>query len=166
MGKGIDLNAMVANKVFGKEVFKSKPTKRSEKYPDTDTFHFYNANPHNRITSDCVIRALCTALEIPYNQVVIEMAELQCKTGFDPSESTTINKYLVSKGWIKMPQPRKWDNTKYTGKEWCKLLQQKGDNRPVVANIGGHHTVAIIDGQVYDHWNSTDGCIGNYWIKR
>lgn len=38
--------------------------KRQEKYPETRTFHFHNANPKNRITGDCVTRALCTALEI------------------------------------------------------------------------------------------------------
>lgn len=134
--------------------------KRQDKYPDTATFHYYNANPHNRITTDCVIRAISTATEIPYNQVVMEMAELQCKTGFDPSENTLINKYLESKGWFKMKQPRKSDNTKYTGREWCKMF--KGT---CIANIGGHHIVAIINGRVYDTWNSTDGCIGNYWMK-
>ena len=73
--------------------------KRQDKYPDTNTFHFYNANPHNRFTTDCVIRAISTATEIPYNQVVMEMAEMQCKTGFDPSENKLIDKYLTSKGW-------------------------------------------------------------------
>jgi len=36
----------------------------------------------------------------------------------------------------------------------------------VIANIGGHHIVAIIEGRVWDTWNSTDGCIGNYWTKK
>lgn len=94
--------------------------RREEKYPETKSFHFYNANPHNRFTTDCVIRALSTALEIPYNQVVKEMAELQCKTGWDPSETHTIDKYLKNHGWVKQGQPRKYDNTKYTGKEFVK----------------------------------------------
>ena len=136
---------------------------RQQKYPDTSTFHFYNANPHNRFTTDCVIRAISTALEIPYNDVVREMAELQCKTGFDPSEKTAINKYLSSKGWVKQKQPRNYfDGTKLTGKEFCYRINP---NLRVIANIGGHHIVAIINGKVWDTWNSTDGCIGNYWIK-
>ena len=59
-----------------------------------------------------------------------------------------------------MKQPRKSDNTKYIGKEFCKMF--KGT---CVANIGGHHIVCIKDGKVHDIWDSTDGCIGNYWIK-
>lgn len=146
---------------------------RKEKYPDTDTFHFYNANPKNRFTTDCVIRAICTATEIPYNTVVMEMAELQCKTGYDADEGKLINMYLQSKGWIRHGQPRKWDNTKYTGKEFCKELMRydseidsgEVDMHHIIANIGGHHIVAIISGQVFDTWNSTGGCIGNYWTK-
>jgi hypothetical protein len=146
--------------------------KRQEKYPETRTFHFYNANPKNRITGDCVTRALCTALDIPYNRCVMEQAEVQCKTGYDNATAQGIDYYLKEQGWVKMPQPRKADGTKYTGKEWCEQLQEdivwamNGELLTrIVANIGGHHTVAIIDGKVYDHWDSTDGCIGNYWIK-
>lgn len=144
---------------------------RKEKYPDTKTFHFYNANPHNRFTTDCVIRAISTGLELEYNTVVREMAELQCRTGFDPSENTAINKYLNEKGWVKMKQPRKIDNTKYTGKEFCRWLNENDNrNQSIIANIGGHHIVCIkkINGKwkIFDTWNSTDGCIGNYWVLR
>lgn len=144
--------------------------KRQDKYPDTRFFHYYNANPKGRITGDCVTRALCTALEIPYNQCVMEQAEIQCKTGYDNATAQGIDYYLKTKGWVKMPQPRKLDGTKYTGKEWCReikdglMINGKSLDR-MVANIGGHHTVAIINGKVYDHWDCTDGCIGNYWIK-
>ena len=138
---------------------------RKEKYPDTATFHFYNANPHNRITTDCVIRAIATASEKDYNDVVMDLAKLQCKTGFDPSEASTFGKYLESLGFVKESQPRKSDYTKYTGKEFCELLKRIGNKKNIVANIGGHHTVAIIDNKVYDTWNSTKGCIGNYWTK-
>lgn len=140
--------------------------KRQDKYPDTNTFHFYNANPHNRFTTDCVIRAISTATEIPYNQVVMEMAEMQCKTGFDPSENKLIDKYLKSKGWTRRPQPKKADNTKYTGTEYCEIL--KGD-QTIICSLGTHHLSCIkrIDGQlkVWDTWNSTSGKVGIIWTK-
>jgi len=145
---------------------------RQEKYPDTRTFHYYNANPKNKITTDCVIRAIATALKQDYNKTVMELAQMQCDTGYDDGDKKLYDKYLQSKGWIKCKQPRKADNTKYTGKEWCRRLKEditwatNGENlKRVVANIGGNHVVAIIDGKVNDIWDSTDGCIGNYWIK-
>ena len=36
--------------------------KREDKFKDTATFHYYNANPKNRITGDCAFRAISTAL--------------------------------------------------------------------------------------------------------
>lgn len=146
--------------------------KRQDKYQDTSTFKYHNANPKNRITGDCVTRALCTALGIGYNDCVMEQAEIQCKTGYDNATPQGIDYYLKTKGWIKHSQPRKADNTKYTGKEWCKELNHSiwFIGKTVVANVGGHHTVCIkqdVDGlfKVHDHWDSTNGCIGNYWIK-
>lgn len=144
--------------------------KRSEKYPDTKTFHYYNANPKNRITTDCVVRAITTALNQDYNTTVMELAKMQCDTGYDDGDKKLYDKYLQSKGWIKKYQPRKWDDSKYTGNEFCYEIQESttwgvGDFTRIVANIGGHHIVAIIDGRVWDIWNSTDGCIGNFWVK-
>lgn len=140
---------------------------RQEKYPETSTFHYFNANPKGKTTTDCVVRAISTATELPYNQVVMELAEMQCKTGYDDGDKKLYDKYLQSKGFVKYNQPRKDDNTKYTGKEWCREVQTHRHwySPYMVANIGGHHVVAIMFGQVYDIWDSTDGCIGNYWMK-
>lgn len=146
---------------------------RQQKYPETSTFHYHNANPKNRITGDCVFRAVSVALGQSWEQTVVEMAELSCKHGFALNDTKGIDKYMEYKGWKRMPQPRKADGTKYTGEEWCKQLQEdivwagNGEQlKRIVANIGGHHAVAIIDGKVWDIWDSTDGCIGIYWVKR
>ena len=136
---------------------------RQEKYPETRTFHYYNANPKNRITGDCRIRAIAVACEVPYNKVVMDLAKIQCETGYDQCTNQGIDILLKQYGWIKHKQPRKADNTKYTGKEFCQRIAKK--NIRYVANIGGHHVVAIVNCKVYDIWDSTDGCIGNYWTK-
>ena len=147
--------------------------KRQDKYPETRTFHYHNENPKNRITTDCVIRAVSTATKTPYNQVVMELAEMQCKTGYDDGDKKLYDQYLQSKGFVKYSQPRKDDNTKFTGKEWCLRLQEDIDwatngeqLKNIVAHIGGNHVVAIVDGKVWDTWDSTNGCIGNYWVKK
>lgn len=134
--------------------------KRQDKYPETRTFHFYNANPKGRITSDCTYRAISTALGQSWEDTVIEMAQHAVLTGYSPNDSKGIDKYLESKGWVKHAQPRKANNTKYTGAEFVKWF--KGT---CVANLGGNHVVCIKDGKVWDHWDSTYGCIGNYWTK-
>lgn len=138
---------------------------------ETATYHFYNANPKGRKTTDCVVRAICTALQQDYNKTVMELAELQCTTGYDSCDSKLYDKYLQNKGWVKQKQPRKDNNTKYTGDEFCRKISKDvgfiGVN--IIAHIGGNHIVCIkdINGafKVHDTWDSTDRCIGNYWIK-
>lgn len=139
---------------------------RQQKYPDTSTFHFHNANPKNRITGDCTFRAISTALGQSWEQTVMEMAEFSCRNGYAINDTKGIERYLASKGWKKNPQPRKDDGTKYTGKEFCREVRDYPFNYPeIIANIGGHHIVAIMYGQVWDTWDSTDGCIGNFWER-
>ena len=129
---------------------------------DTETFKYYNANPKNKHTTDCVVRAICTALEQDSDHTVKELTELWLQTGYEMSELKCFGKYLESKGFVKHKQPRKPDNTKYTGKEYCSRLVDKS---PRIVNIGGHHMVAIVNDKVYDIWDSADGCIGNVWTK-
>jgi hypothetical protein len=130
---------------------------------------YYNANPKSKITGDCAFRAICVGLgDISWNEVVMEMAELSCKTGYAINDSKGIHKYLEKKGFVKQNQPRKSNNTKYTGKEFCDWLSinyPNGEIGNIIANIGGHHIVAILDGKVHDIWDSTYKCIGNVWVK-
>jgi len=154
--------------------------RRQDKYPETKTFHFHNANPKGKYTGDCRIRAITTACECDYNAVVLALALIQMETGYDQCAHQGISILMDKIGWKKMPQPRKPNGKKYTGREFCKELQKwLGDERyigkeskdgivistRIFANIGGHHEVAIVDGKVWDTWDSTEGCIGNYWVK-
>lgn len=137
--------------------------KRQDKYPDTATFHFYNANPKNRITGDCWLRAICTGLEMPYETVLREMVEVQIKTGYEMGCEKCVTKYLESKGWCRRNQPRKYDNTKYTGSEFCERIAKK--EKRYILDIGSHHMVAVVDNKVNDIWDSTNGAVGIYWEK-
>lgn len=140
--------------------------KRMMRNPDTDYFHFHNQNPKNKFTEDCVFRAISLATGIDYNDVILGMAKNSCKNGYCLNGTKGIETYLKSIGWIKHKQPRKSDNTKFTGKEFCAIIQSSfNPNRKYIANIGGHHIVAIIDGKINDTWNSSGGCIGNFWTK-
>lgn len=147
---------------------------RQNKYPETSTFHYHNANPKGRITGDCTFRAISTALGQSWEQTVMEMAEFSCKTGYAINDKKGIERYLKSKGWVKHKQPRKADNTKYTGSEFCKEIDCDimFVGKSIIADIGGHHIVCIKETEdlygshkVWDIWDSTYKCIGNYWTK-
>ena len=153
---------------------------RQQKYPDTKTFHFYNANPKEKYTGDCTVRAVSTVLGKTWEDVTMDMAKLACETGYAVNSTENTDMYLEKHGFKKQKQPRKKNKKKYTGKEFCKVQQRWLDDEAnhgnewddgiiispkIIAHVGGHHIVAIMDGKVNDIWDSTDGCIGNYWTK-
>jgi len=148
------------------------------KYPETDSFIYFNQNPKNKITGDCTFRAISLALEQDYNTTVMEMAAMMCKTGYALDDSKGIDYYLKSKGWVKHSQPRMYDNTKYTGKQFAKWLSinyEEAELGNIIANIGGHHITCFKptyheEGfncryKIHDIWNCSYKCIGNYWTK-
>lgn len=147
--------------------------------PDTEYYHFYNANPKGRITGDCAIRAVSVACKVPYEQVVMDMAKIQCESGYDPTATKGLELLMKKYGWVKMKQPRHDDNTKYTGKEFCEF-QSYYINRQsyygrtidgvviapaIVCTMGGHHLTCIINGKIWDTWNCGYKCVGNYWVR-
>ena len=144
---------------------------RQTKYPNTDTFLFFNANPKNRITGDCVTRAMSLAMEIPYNDLVMDIARFNIETGYVAYYHQ--EKYLDSKGWVKHNQPKHEDGTKFTGKEFCAYLNELSKRKKignVIAMIGCHHIVCIkpsVNGKykVHDIWDSSVHCIGRWWTK-
>ena len=134
--------------------------KRQDKYPDTKIFTYHNQNPHNRITGDCVARAISFALDLPYNKVIMDMAEFQCKTGFDASYNE--ERFLeTAYGIHKQASLRHDDNTRYTVKEFIERFP-KGT---YILRMPSHLT-AVKDGKNYDIWDCTKSSnkVGNYWV--
>lgn len=135
---------------------------------DTEYFRFHNANPKGHRAGDCVYRAIATSTGKTWDEVLDGLVEVAHKYKYPVDVPECYGRYLESLGYSKMKQPRKPDNTKYTGEEFCKYLIRNRlySGYDIVAHIGGHHIVAIDRAQVVDTWNSTDGTIGNYWIRR
>ena len=136
--------------------------RRKAKYPNTDTFKYYNANPKNKLTGDCVIRAIATALEQDYIETYKELFEYSLKTGYMINDPKNYTKYLSNKGWITCKSPRHKDNTKFSGVEFCKKLALPKEK--YIAKIGSHHITAIINCKINDIWDASYCCIGNYWV--
>ena len=136
--------------------------RRQDKYPNTEWFVWYNANPKNRIsTFDCVVRAISVLTNISWEQTLRNITELGIPLGRVYNDEYVYNKYLENLGYVKMAQPKFANGTKLTGKQFCDLFKL-----PCAAHIGGHHMVYIDNGKVYDTWDSTEGTIGNFWVAQ
>ena len=134
--------------------------KRKERYADTEYFHYHNANSHNHLSDDCVIRAIATATGKSWEDMLTGLYKIGIKYGFTPTDDHTVARYLKDFGLCKMNEPRDCNNKKLTCKEFLK-------NNPdlcAVANVGSHHMVAIRHGKVYDIWDSSNNIIHSYWV--
>lgn len=128
---------------------------------DTESFHYYNANPVNRMTGDCAVRAIALAFNMSWEDAYRELFEFGLKNRMMLNDSKCIEKYLKHKGWEKVRAPKKVDGKKYTAEEALRLFRGK----VVLANIGSKHIACIKDNKVWDTWNCTKRKVGNYWIK-
>lgn len=136
-----------------------------KKFIDKSYIKYINNNPKGKKTSDCIVRALSSLLDKDYEVVYRELFELSLKTGYFINDARNYIKYVEINGYTKMPQPKRIDNTKYTGEEFCNFLKSHDNTRKIFAHIGGQHCVAIIDNCIQDIWECSQGCIGNYWIE-
>lgn len=138
-------------------------TSRQTKYPDTEYFHFYNANPHNRYTDDCIIRALCTVTNLSWEDVATELFKIGLKKGYTQLDNKTFEIFLAEHNFVKCNEPRDIYNKKLKVNEW--LQHNKTTKSLIVAIVGSHHIVAIIDNKVNDIWDSSNETMHSYWMK-
>lgn len=131
------------------------------KIPDnTKHFTYHNANPFDKRTGDCTIRALSFILEKEWADVYKELLELTLKTGWALGSRENIEEYLKLLGYKKQKMPKKSNGKKYTGEEFAKM-HPRGK---YFLSIGIGHVTAMESGKIYDIWNCTKRCVGNYWI--
>lgn len=126
------------------------------------TFTYHNQNPKNRKTAgDCVIRAISYAMSKTWEETYKELCDLGFELKRMPNDVHTYTEYFKRKAIIKYPQPRKYDNTKYTLREF--IQDARGKKGVIVVNLANHLTV-IKDGMIYDTWDCGRYTVGNYWV--
>lgn len=147
--------------------------RRQDKYPNTEMFSYLNLNPHNRITTDCVYRAIAKALcaghkhcqkseKEMWSTVMQELCEFAGQTGFVPTDTKCYSRFLKMRGFNELPQPRHSDGTKYTLKEFI----NENPKGVYLVNMPSHLTV-VVDGVNYDNWDCTkvNSRIGKIWER-
>lgn len=128
------------------------------------TYLCKNVNPKNRKTGDCSTRALVGTLNISYDEALRLQLEESLKCYYDPTSKQVMERILNKFGYVKMKQPRKSDNTKYTVGEMDKLLSEKQMKNGVLVTVANHHT-CITNGVVQDIWDCRYKTVGNYYVK-
>lgn len=135
---------------------------------DNEYFHYYNANPKDKITSDCVIRALCVVTGMKWDDVLDELVMICHKVKSMPNNHLVYERFLKAHGFSKQKQPRKDSGGKVRGWEFCESLHGLTSCK-IFTTIGTRHVVAIAkcgsEYKIYDHWNVQNDIVGTYWLK-
>lgn len=143
--------------------------KRQERYAETNCFHYYNANPKQKVTSDCVVRAIATATQKEYSEVLRDLVAVQLVSGYDISDKQNFRKLLITYGWKKHQRPRNSQNQKMRGAEFCSEIQNGNfrhyRKKAIIAEIGKRYIAAIIDGKIFDIWDYSQREVGEFWTK-
>ena len=123
---------------------------------------YYNANTRDASVGDCVKRALSVAYSEDYDKVSAELNQIKRdKRAPGYNFDITFNEFMKRRGdtWTKEPQDVTVDefSQSHSSGVWLILC---GKNSPSARGYSSH-MAAIVNGNVYDSWNSL-----NYYVYK
>lgn len=120
---------------------------------------FYNPNPHGKHVGDCTVRAISKALGQSWEQTYIDLSLQGFCLGDMPSANATWGSYLRAKGFRRQIVPNECQD--------CYTVRDFSDDHPHGTYILAlaSHVVCLIDGQIYDTWDSQDELPLYYWER-
>ena len=111
-------------------------------------FVYYQPNPQNKKTDDCVIRALTKALDCDWDTASIYAIIQQIRDSDLFVKNYVWGNLLLRNGYTKHSLPNTWPDC-YTIKDFA---TDYGRGTYIVGT--GDHVLAVIDGNYYDSFDS------------
>lgn len=120
----------------------------------------YNPNPTGRNVGDCAVRAVAKALDIDWEEAYL----LIVKNGYDmgdmPSSDSVWGAVLRQHGFYRKAIPNRCPDC-YTTENFCR------DHPEGVFVLGfGGHVAAVVDGNLYDSWDSSREIPVYIWYQK
>ena len=123
------------------------------------SFIAFNANPINRNTGDCTVRAISTLMNQSWRDTHADLAMTSFYLSDMPSSNRSWGEYLYLNGYRSHMIP----DTCPAGYTIRQFAKDHPYGRYLLAT--GTHVVAVIDGDYYDTWDSGDEIPVYYWEK-
>lgn len=123
-------------------------------------YEYYNPNPTERLSvGDCAIRAVAKALNISWENAFWKIALNAFYMGDVMSSNAVWGAVLREHGFYREGLPNFCPDC-YTAKDFCR------DNPKGVYVLGfGNHVATVINGTLYDSWNSLSEVPQYFWTK-
>lgn len=117
----------------------------------------YNPNPRGIDTGDCVIRAICKALDMEWEKVYMDLTVRGLQYCMWGDTNAVWERYLRESGFVQQTFPSTCPDT-YTIADFAK---DHPEGTYIVAT--GTHVVAVKDGDYYDTSNSGNAVPSYYF---
>ena len=123
------------------------------------SYIYENRNPFNKRVGDCVIRAISKVMDMPWDDVAIDLSMMMVLEKDIVSSNSLWGKYLMLNGFVRGNLPDTCPFC-YTLEDFCRDFPK---GRYVVAT--GSHVIAVIDGNYYDTFDSGKEVV-TYYFER
>ena len=122
-------------------------------------WQYVNKNPRNKCVGDCTVRAISTATDNGWMETYLDLCLFGLLMADMPSANAVSTAYLKNKGFRRRTIPDDCPDC-YTIENFCK------DHQKGTFVIGtGSHLTAVIDGTLWDSWDSRNETPVYYFEK-
>lgn len=119
----------------------------------------YNPNPMGRRVADCTVRAISKALNITWEQAYVLLVTDGYLMGDMPSANSVWGAELRRNGFSRRSLPNTCPDC-YTAENFAQ------DHPRGVYVLGfGEHVATVVDGDIYDSWDSSEEIPQYYWER-
>lgn len=119
----------------------------------------YNPNPVGRQVGDCAVRAISKALGVDWETAYALIASNGFLMGDMPSSDSVWGATLRQNGFNRSAIPNSCPDC-YTAEDFCR------DHPSGIYVLGfGGHVATVVDGNLYDSWNSSKEVPQYFWMK-
>lgn len=120
----------------------------------------YNNNPAGRVVGDCAVRAVSVALGVDWETAYLMIAEAGFQMADMPSSNGVWGAVLRQNGFYRKGIDNQCPDC-YTAADFA-----REHPRGVYVLGFGNHVATVIDGDIYDSWDSSQEIPQYYWHKK
>lgn len=119
-----------------------------------ETWIYFNSNPRKRSVGDCAVRAVSRALDVSWKRAYSLLTEEGYAVCDMPSSDAVWGSVLRRHGFVK----RAILDEAYTARDFCIDYPQG-----VYVLAFGGHVATVVDGYLFDSWNSSNEVVQYYY---
>lgn len=121
---------------------------------------YYNPNPTERSVEDCAIRAVAKALNVSWERAYVLIVNAGFNMGDMPHSNSVWGAVLRQHGFYRSIIPNTCPDC-YTAEDFC-----KEHPRGVFVLGFNTHVATVVNGNLYDSWDSSKLIPQYYWHKK